>query len=362
MLQKRIVLPPRFDNSLEPLGLIQHFLHYPPEGFEAVVSAIGQPGFRAKFDLLTTADAKTLRLVDTLPAASLMRRVLTWRTLFWGTTVTEYLPIPSEINGTTLVESMLTTWRHSSRLLILKDIPDQSPLLTKTEQAAAAELTEACKQAGFILIAGQALAYLSIDFESQDEYLSRLSYARRKDIRRKMRTRADLRIEMIHTGCERLNNAAFLNELYDLYLNVYMQSDIHFDKLTAEFFAAVFKDQSLDGHLFLYYSADTLIGFNLCFVHNGMLIDKYVGFRYPAARTYNLYFVSWMENLAFALSQKLTHYIAGWTDPEIKAYLGAKFTFTRHAVYVRNPLLRYGLGKFSSHFEHDKAWFEEHQR
>ena len=253
MPQKQIFLPPRFDNSLEPLGLIQHFLHYPPEGFEAVVSAIGQPGFRAKFDLLTTADAKTLRLVDTLPAASLMRRVLTWRTLFWGTTVTEYLPIPSEINGTTLVESMLTTWRHSSRLLILKDIPDQSPLLTKTEQAAAAELTEACKQAGFILIAGQALAYLSIDFESQDEYLSRLSYARRKDIRRKMRTRADLRIEMIHTGCERLNNAAFLNELYDLYLNVYMQSDIHFDKLTAEFFAAVFKDQSLDGHLFLYY-------------------------------------------------------------------------------------------------------------
>ena len=362
MLQKQILLPTRFLNSLEPPGLIQHFLRYPPEDFEAVVSAIGQPGFRAKFDLLTTADAKTLRLVDKLPAASFVRRILTWHTLFWGTTVTEYLPLPSQINGPTLVESMLTTWQRSSKLLILKDIPDQSPLLTKTEQIAAAELTEACKQAGFILIAGQALAYLSIDFKSADEYLSRLSYARRKDIRRKMRIRADLQIEMIHTGCERLNDAAFLNELYDLYLNVYMQSDIHFDKLTAEFFAAVFKDQSLDGHLFLYYSADTLIGFNLCFVHNGMLIDKYVGFRYPAARTYNLYFVSWMENLAFALSQKLTHYIAGWTDPEIKAYLGAKFTFTRHAVYVRNPLLRYSLGKFSSHFEHDKAWFEEHQR
>ncbi len=362
MLQRPIVLSPRFDNSLEPLGLIQHFLRHPPEGFEAVVSAMGQPGFWAKFDLLTTADEKTLRLIDTLPAASVIRRILTWRTLFWGTTVTEYVPIPSETTGAALVDSMLTTWHRSSRLLILKDIPDQSPLLTTSEQAAAAELTAACKQAGFILIAGQALAYLSIDFESQDEYLSRLSYARRKDIRRKMRTRADVRIEMIHTGCERLNHAAFLNELYDLYLNVYGQSDIHFDKLTAEFFAAVFTDQSLDGHLFLYYSTDTLIGFNLCFVHNGMLIDKYVGFRYPEARTYNLYFISWMENLAFALSRKLTHYIAGWTDPEIKAHLGAQFTFTRHAVYVRNPLLRYSLGKFSSHFEHDKAWFEEHQR
>jgi hypothetical protein len=67
-----------------------------------------------------------------------------------------------------------------------------------------------------------------------------------------------------------------------------------------------------------------------------------------------------MENLAFALSRKLRHYVAGWTDPEIKAYLGAKFTFTQHAVYVRNPMLRGILGKLSRRFERDKAWFEEH--
>jgi isopenicillin N synthase-like dioxygenase len=54
---------------------------------------------------------------------------------------------------------MLTSWRRSSKLLVLKDIPNnQSPLLTKTERIAAAELVEACKNAGFILIAGQALA------------------------------------------------------------------------------------------------------------------------------------------------------------------------------------------------------------
>jgi predicted N-acyltransferase len=362
MSPQHIPLPPRFLNNLEPLGLIQLFLQYPPEGFEAVVSAIGQPGFRAKFDLLTTADAKTLQLIGKLPVARLLRRMLTWHTLFWGTTVTEYVPLPPHSNGPTLVESMLTAWQRSSRLVILKDIPDQSPLLAQTEQVAATELIETCKQAGFVLIAGQALAYVSIDFKSEDEYLSRLSYARRKNIRRKMRARSDLRIEIIQTGCARLNNGRFLQELYDLYLNVYRQSETHFDKLTAEFFSAVFKDQSLDGHLFLYYTAETLIGFNLCFIHSGMLIDKYVGFRYPAAREYNLYFVSWMTNLAFALSRKLTHYIAGWTDPEIKAYLGAQFTFTQHAVYVRNPLLRYILGKLSSHFEHDKAWFEEHQR
>jgi len=361
MLQKQVSLPTRLLNSLEPPGLIQHFLDYPPEGFNAIVSAIGQPGFRVKFGLLTTVDAGTLQLVNSLPAAGLVRQILTWRTLFWGTTVTEYLPIPSQIDGPVLVESMLTAWRRSSKLLVLKDIPNnQSPLLTKAERIAAAELVEACKNAGFILIAGQALAYVPIDFENVEEYLSRLSSARRKNIRRKMRARADIQIEMMHTGCERLNSADLLKELYELYLNVYRQSEIHFDKLTAEFFSAVFKDTSLDGHLFLYFSAGQLISFNLCFVHNGMLIDKFIGFRYPAAREHNLYFVSWMENLAFALSRKLSYYVVGWTDPEIKAYLGAKFTFTQHAIFVRNPLLRRIVDKLSRYFEHDKAWFAEH--
>lgn len=361
-LQKQISTPTQYLNSLEPPGLIQHFLDCPPEGFETVVSAIGQPGFRVKFDLLTTVDAETLRFINALPAAGLVRQMLTWRTLFWGTTVTEYLPLPSRIDGPALAESMLTTWQRSSRLCVLKDIPGQSPLLTEAERIAAVKLNEACKSAGFILIAGQALAYMPIDFESVDEYLLRLSSSRRKNIRRKMRARADLRIDTMNTGCESLNNAEFLAELYELYLNVYQQSETHFDKLSAEFFSAVFKDKSLDGHLFLYYAAGQLIGFNLCFVHNGMLIDKYIGFRYPAAREHNLYFVSWMENLSFALSRKLKYYVAGWTDPEIKAYLGAKFTFTQHAVYVRNRLLRRVLGKLSSHFEHDRAWFAEHQQ
>lgn len=361
-MHKQISTPTRFLNSLEPPGLIQHFWDCPPEGFKAVISAIGQPGFYVKFDLLTTVDAGTLRFVNALPAAGLVRQILTWRTLFWGTTVTEYLPLPAHIDGPASVESMLTSWRRSSRLCVLKDIPNQSPLLTEAERIAAAELIEACKNTGFILVAGQALAYVPIDFENVEEYLSRLSSSRRKNIRRKMRVRADLQIDIMNTGCERLNNADFLNELYDLYLNVYKQSEIHFDKLSAEFFSAVFKDKTLDGHLFLYSSAGQLIGFNLCFVHNGMLIDKYIGFHYPAAREYNLYFVSWMENLAFALSRKLKYYVAGWTDPEIKAYLGAKFTFTQHAVYVRNRVLRRILDKLSSHFEHDRAWFAEHQQ
>ena len=52
-----------------------------------------------------------------------------------------------------------------------------------------ARLATACEQSGFILLEGQALAYVPIDFADEDSYLARLSSGRRKDIRRKLRKR-----------------------------------------------------------------------------------------------------------------------------------------------------------------------------
>ena len=151
---------------------------------------------------------------------------------------------------------------------------------------------------------------------------------------------------------------ARIDECYALYLTVFAQSEIHFDCLSREFFASVLRDAASGGIVFEYRHADRLIGYNLCFVHDGKLIDKYVGFRYPEARDCNLYFISWLVNLEYALAHGLSHYVAGWTDPQIKAYLGASFTFTRHAVYVRNPLLRRLARRFGGYLEGDRQWSE----
>lgn len=345
--------------GLEPPGLIAHFLAQPPEGFSARRSNAGTPVFLAPFDLLTTADAAAQNFVARLPGGRWLRRLLTWRTLFAGTTASEYVLLPARTAPATLADDLLACWRRTTQLLIVKDIPEASPLLPPAEQAMASALLAACRERGFVQVEGQALAYVAVDFSSPEEYLSRLSSGRRKDIRRKLRTRALLGIECLHSGDARFADDAFLAELYMLYEEVYAQSEIHFDKLSAAFFRAVLQDASLDGRLFLYRAPDgELIGFNLCFIHRGMLIDKYVGFRYPAARDFNLYFVSWFENLAYALRHGLHHYVAGWTDPQIKSYLGARFTFTRHAVYIRNPLLRAVLSRLSRRFESDRQWFE----
>lgn len=340
-------------NLLEPASLIRHFQEQPPEAFSALDLASGVPAFAAPFDLLTTVDPALLRKLNALPLARTWRRFLRANTCFIGTTVSEYALLPEGTPPEDLVHDLAAVTAPRYAFLIIKDLPADGTLVGNAAFSWSQRIADAANKLGFVLVEGQALAYVPIDFASVGEFLGRLSHARRKNIRRKLRTASQLEIEAIPTGDARFNDDALLARLYELYLNVYRQSEIHFDLLSSAFFRAVLQDSTIDGVVFLYRANDELIGYNFCLCRDSMLIDKYVGFAYPQARHYNLYAVSWFHNLEYALAHRLRHYVAGWTDPDVKRELGARFTFTRHAVYVRNPVLRTLLKPFKRFFESD---------
>jgi hypothetical protein len=345
-----------FISQLEPDALLEHFMAQPPLGFAVQLSPQGMPSFVAPFDLLTTADDALRRRVTGLPLYRWWGRLLRWRTRFAGTTVTEYAPLPPMVSPAALAQGLVAAYGRECKLLVVKDIAQDSPLLDDAANAHALAFAQACEAAGYVLLEGQALAWVPIDFDSDDAYLARLSSGRRKNIRRKLRSRADLQIELVRTGDPRFFEQATLAEFYALFDNVYAQSEVHFDRLSAAFFHDVLQDGASAGVVFVYRHAGQMIGWNLCYEHEGKLLDKYVGFAYPQAREHNLYFVSWMHNLDYARRRGLTHYVAGWTDPEVKSLLGAHMTFTRHAVYARNPLLRALLRRLGGHFESDRHW------
>lgn len=345
-----------FIAQLEPDALLGAFMAHPPAGFAAGHSAQGMPVFVAPFDLLTTADDTLRRRIAGLPGYRRWGRLLRWRTRFAGTTVSEYAPLPSTVAPAALAQGLKAAYGRECRLLIVKDIAQDSPLLGAADNAYARAFASACAAAGFVLLEGQALAWVPIDFDSNDEYLARLSSGRRKNIRRKLRSLAELQIEAVPTGDVRFRDEATLAAFQALFDNVYAQSEVHFDRLDAAFFRTVLQDGGSGGVVFVYRHAGEMIGWNLCYEHAGKLVDKYVGFAYPQAREHNLYFVSWMHNLDYARRRGLSHYVAGWTDPQVKAFLGARMTFTRHAVYARNPLLRALLRRLGHHFESDRNW------
>lgn len=347
-------------NILEPPSLIDYFMVNPPLDFKSLRLTSADkpyPAFLASFDLLTTLDQEGLvlrRLVKRFPWLGGLFR---YPALFIGTTATEYANYPYLQNYDDLRQSLLAEFKRcQAQLLIVKDLPQNSPLLTAEENAAADAVIECCRQAGFSIVAGQALAYVPINFSSLDQFFGRMSKSRRKDFRKKLKESASLKIEELKSGDPIFADESFLDKLYKMYLHVYEQSEIHFDLLSPAFFKALLQDDSNNGRIFTYKSGEDLIGYNICFIHNNMLVDKYVGFLYPQAREANLYFVSWFYNLEYALREGLKIYIAGWTDPAVKASLGADFTLTRHAVYVRNPLLRAILQRFQHLFEADKDW------
>jgi hypothetical protein len=346
-----------FVNQLEPDALLGHFQRHPPQRFTPFPATDGAPLFVAPFDLLTTADADLRRRVARLPLQGMLKRLLTPRTCFAGTTVSEYSLFVAASEPAAVAADWARGPGRTYPLLIVKDLALESPLTSAGDRAWTARFVDAAREQGYLIVEGQALAYVPIDFTSTDEYLSRLSSSRRKNLRRKLRSREHLEVAVVPTG-DLFADDKVVDAYYVLFENVYAQSEVHFDKLTREFFADALREP---GGVVVTYRVDgKLIGWNLCYEHDGKLLDKYVGFVYPAARELNLYFVSWFVNLEYALSRGLTHYVAGWTDPEVKASLGARFHMTRHAVFVRNPILRAILRRFAHRFEPDSQWEARH--
>ncbi|KAB7770559.1 peptidogalycan biosysnthesis protein [Xanthomonas maliensis] len=338
--------------QLEPEALLRGFIDCPPLGFQAERLDSGLPLFRTRLDLLTTADQALRDRVAGLPGYRYWQRWLRWQACFIGSTVTEYAPLPLTGSVDALAEEVLAQ-AHRAPLLIVKDLPSGSPLLDPQGNQRAEAFAQALVERGFVLMQGMSLAWVPIDFSEESQYLARLSSGRRRNIRRKLRSRADLRVERLPTGAACFQDDAVCAQFYALYRNVYAQSQIHFDLLEERFLSTLLRDAGSGGCVFAYYHADALIGWNLCYEHAGMLVDKYIGFAYPQAREHNLYAVSWMHNLEYARRNNLSHYVAGWSDSQIKRELGAHLSPTRHAVYPRNALLRMLLRQHAHRFEHE---------
>lgn len=337
-------------NGLDSSELLTCFLEHPPEDFE-VLATTPMPAFRAAFDLLSAADDAVRAKVSRLPGYGWWSRCLRWRVAFAGSPVTEYAPVPQGISAFRLVRKLRGEFGRRHAMTVVKDLPHDSPLLSKADNDRADAILQACLKQGFFAVEGLPLAYVPIDFADVNAYLGRLPKSARRYVQRRLRTREQMTVQRIATG-EAFADDARVAAYYALYREVHDNSDITFDCLTLPFFAALLRNERSAGFVFEYRHAESgdLLGWNLCFEVGGRLVDKYVGLSYPISREMNLYFVSWIVNLEYALERGLTHYVAGVTSGEVKALLGASFTPTRHAVYVRNPLLRLFMRRFSHWF------------
>lgn len=355
-------------NLLEPVSFLEAFIKHPPEGFKTNLINIDSGsiyGFIARLNLLTTVDDSIKEFADKLksflPVEFVVKNFLSPLVLFVGTTITEYCVFSSGMNIKAFIKELNRSLKCSKKLfMIIKDIPIDSPLLSEEENKFSASLTKELEKNGFISVSGQALGYVPINFSTLEEFFSKFNSKRRNDFKRKLKARENVIKKEFNTG-DSFFTDEIVKELHKQYLDVFFNSNVQFDQLSLPYFKEVLQNNK-DGKVFIDFLEDKILAFNLCFVGETYLLDKYRGCIYPESQNYCLYFNQIFDNINYCLKNNLKLYIIGGAAPAVKAYMGAQFTYTIHAVYINNKLLRLILNKFRHLFEADKNVLEDKEK
>lgn len=220
-------------------------------------------------------------------------------------------------------------------LLALKDIPQSLP----------GDLTEAITARGYAEMAGLPTAVLDIDFPDLDGYLSGLSAATRKDIRRKIKARNGIRLE------RRSDLGPYRDRALELYRQTRERSDWQFEDLTLAYFEGILAGMPGQSFVTMYLVDDELLATNFLIRNERALIDKFFCMDAEKGRPFNLYYLSWIDNIEYCLSEGLQHYQSGQAYYENKVRLGSRLgansMFFRHSTPLIQRALRFAAPYFA---------------
>lgn len=171
-----------------------------------------------------------------------------------------------------------------------------------------------------------------------DAYLATLGRATRKDMKRKLRVRYDLRIEW--RQC--VDDVAA--DIFALYRETVDHSELNFGDLPEDYFPSVLRHLGPNASIVLYWAGEKLVAFNLLLKAHDRLVDKYIGMHYDVVRKYNLYFLSWFVNIERCNALGLPRYQSGQASYGPKLRLGCRLSpnwmYFRHRNPLTNRLLR----------------------
>jgi hypothetical protein len=287
------------------------------------------PLFTLSYRLDTSLQGPLRTLTNRLSA--LNDRLLRLDLIGFGSALAErchigFDPLLLDEEKQTIFESMLSHLETCARadkigLVVVKD-------LALNEQAVLAPVLQA---SGFAQVASLPVAVLDLP-PSEEAWFQLLSSSTRKDIKRKLKSSTAVTIERVEGLSREL--AAELTALYE---ETRAQSAFDYDELETlpkDYFYQVSQALGSQAQFMLYRIDGVLAAFNLLFVEHNRVIDKFLGMRYPLARQHDLYAVSWVANLRYALEIGAAQLQTGQTAYAAKLRYGSRlepsFIYFRH--------------------------------
>lgn len=300
------------------------------------------PVFFVDYDLTTTASGSLQMLARRAQPYIPGRLMLRLSCL--GSPVTERCPIGmrcdlADQEASETVDSIFDAWSRQAQtrgigLLGIKDI----------SQADCDRYARNLRLFGLKPITGQSTASIAVPFPDLETYVRSLSAATRKDLRRKMRSRPELRVELTDDA------EPYIESIMRMYLETRERSEMSFETLTPAYFVEVMRRMRGKAVLALYFHGDVLVGANLLLLGAHQLVDKYFVMQADVGRRLNLYFLSWLTNIEICIERGLTSYLSGQgaevTKRRLGCHLAANWIYFKH----QNPVFNSILAAVSPHF------------
>ena len=143
------------------------------------------------------------------------------------------------------------------------------------------------------------------------------------------------------------NYSSIIQEMYNLYLNVYEKSEYKFEKLTPAFFERI--QEILPNQSFLLTcrnSFGNLICAELIMEGENELIPMYLGLDYTFTTNSTIYYNVIFRTLLEAEKRNKNWLVLGQTSYEPKAYSGAIFEKLYLGAYSHKPIMRFFINHF----------------
>ncbi len=273
------------------------------------------PAFLTDYRLDTTVSGSLKRVTDAV--VKLLPRLLRIPMLCLGSPVTERCGIGFDAAATEaqraswldalLAKMEVTAAREGCGMLAVKDAPVAQDALWR----------RVFPQRGLRALPGLPGATLDLPYAGLDEYLATLSPATRKDLRRKQRAAEGLKIEW-RDSLDGVREAVM-----SLYRATLQRAEFRFEELTESYFENVLRGMPGRALIATYFEGDTLLAFNLILENGRRLLDKFLGMDYSAMDRYNLYHVSWLENVRHCIARRIPVYESGQGLHREKVRLGS---------------------------------------
>jgi predicted N-acyltransferase len=183
---------------------------------------------------------------------------------------------------------------------------------------------------------------LCIDYESFDDYMKRaLNSATRKKLRKKFEATARASpIEMSVFA----DVTPVIAQVYPLYLDVYERSQLHFEKLTEQYFCELGRRMEDRVRFFLWRQSGRIVAFATCMVQRDNIYAEYIGLDYDVALDLHLYHYAFRDMVSWAIANGYKWFRSSGLNYDPKLHLRHLLDpidlYVRHTSTPVNALLK----------------------